>query len=105
MNTKVIEELVKLAGEEGTEVAHAAFKALRHGLRAEHPGTGESNLEKITNELGQVQAIIHLLIDYGVVSASEIHFAMQYKLRSINPYVYTFQVVENKVVPRVSDER
>ena len=62
MMTKTQYLLCKLA-EEASEVAKAALKAQQFGLEEVYPKTGQSNAERITEELNDLMGILVMLAD------------------------------------------
>jgi len=65
MNDEVREILVIL-GEECSEVSKEIFKILRFGPDQIKPGTEETNIQHLANELGDLTAMIELLTDQNV---------------------------------------
>jgi NTP pyrophosphatase (non-canonical NTP hydrolase) len=84
-----IEQLACLA-EEAAEVAQAAMKVLRHGYRSTHPSciTGFDNRDSLMKELGDLRAIVAIMVQAKEFTISEYqHFAIQ-KLTNVQQYLH-----------------
>lgn len=66
-----IERLAILAEECG-EVVQAVGKVLRHGWDSQSPYGGKPNLQALERELGNVRAIVNLMLDAGDVRLAEL---------------------------------
>lgn len=71
MNNKQLETL-NILQEECAEVIVAVSKCLRFGIDNCHPATGQSNLDHLEMELGDVLCMIELLREQNLVSAKNL---------------------------------
>lgn len=62
-----IEHLLTIAAEECTEIGQRASKALRFSLEEVQPGQALSNAERIMYEYRDLQAVMEMLEDEGVL--------------------------------------
>jgi len=60
-------ETLVILQEEAAEVIHAISKIHRFGIDNSNPITGESSIETLHKELGDLQCMIHLCIDQGII--------------------------------------
>lgn len=61
------EYLLSCLAEEGCEVGQRVSKALRFGLSEVQPGQGQTNADRICDELGDIIAVACILRDEGVI--------------------------------------
>jgi hypothetical protein len=70
-------ETLVILQEEAAEVIHAISKIHRYGIDNSNPITGESSIETLHKELGDLQCMIHLCIDQGIVKQARLqHYAL-----------------------------
>jgi hypothetical protein len=60
-------ETLVILQEEAAEVIHTISKIHRFGINNINPITNESSLETLHKELGDLQCMIHLCIDQGII--------------------------------------
>ena len=79
MNTVAskIDEVYAITQEECAEVVQAISKIMRFGLDTTHNGL--SNRTHLTEELGDLQCMINLLIEMGVCDTFEVSIAAKRK--------------------------
>ena len=58
-----LEHLLTILGEEATEVAHRASKAIRFGLNEIQPGQPHTNLQRLHQELMDLIAAVDMIAD------------------------------------------
>ena len=82
------ELLLMMLAEECAEVIQLVSKIYRFGLESYHPSDPEkvSNLILLQNELGDVNAIVHLLNESGVVNNGYIDLNRIAKLRKLSEF-------------------
>jgi NTP pyrophosphatase (non-canonical NTP hydrolase) len=68
MNSEQIQEIMNILQEECAEVIQAISKINRFGLDNFKPGKPKTNKEHLEEELGDVLAMVDLLIENSVVS-------------------------------------
>ena len=59
-------EVLYITQEECAEVTQAVSKIFRFGFDMRYPVDGASNREKLTEEVGDLVAMIRLLVDFGI---------------------------------------
>lgn len=71
---------LELCAEEAVELAHAALKMARK-LRGENPTPKSMDdiLEALTEELGDVQINIDKILEYGIVSKTDVDAVKEFK--------------------------
>lgn len=79
MNDRKIQEILNILQEECAEVIQAVSKINRFGIDNFKPGKPKTNREHLEDELGDVLAMIDLLIKNNVVSESKLAEAEQSK--------------------------
>lgn len=66
-------ELLQITGEEAAEVIMAISKIFRFGINTEWQG--ETNREHLEEEIGDLQAMINLLIEHKIVDIKNVENA------------------------------
>lgn len=79
MNDRQIQEIMSILSEECAEVIQAVSKINRFGIDNFKPGKPKTNREHLEDELGDVLAMIDLLIENSVVSNIKLNEAKQAK--------------------------
>lgn len=82
--TKQQEEILRILQEECGEVVQMVSKVCRFGLDQQHLKDGKPNRERLTEELGDLQCMIELAIEFGVVRRNDVtmsHMAKREKLK------------------------
>jgi hypothetical protein len=74
-----MDETLVILQEEAAEVIQAISKIHRFGLGNTNPITGESSLEILHKELGDLQCMIDLCIEQGMVIPARIRYYSQAK--------------------------
>lgn len=59
-------EIMHILQEECAEVIQAISKCQRFGIHNYKPGTNKTNLEQLQEELGDVMAMVELLVDQKI---------------------------------------
>jgi NTP pyrophosphatase (non-canonical NTP hydrolase) len=77
------EEILTVLQEECAEVSQMVCKIRRFGIDETHLKEGGSNRERLTEEVGDLQAAIDLLKLYNVVDGNEIELAKQRKFEKL----------------------
>lgn len=72
MEVDMRDEILLILGEECAEVIQAITKCERFGIDNFKPGKSKTNREHLETELGDVLAMIDLLVDYGTVNLPKI---------------------------------
>jgi NTP pyrophosphatase (non-canonical NTP hydrolase) len=79
MNESQIQEIMNILQEECAEVIQAVSKINRFGIDNFKPGKPKTNRDHLEDELGDVIAMIDLLIESSVVSKSNLDDAAKAK--------------------------
>lgn len=83
MNNKE-NEVMDILQEEAAEVIQAVSKIRRFGMDNSKSGTGQTNLEHLEEELGDMLAMIDILLELGIIRTPALEEAKQnkkYKLK------------------------
>lgn len=82
-------ELLTILIEECAEVQQRATKLLRFGRDEVQPGQGLSNAHRLSFELGDLAAMVGLVIDAGLASRDTIEHATDEKHRKLRKFMQT----------------
>lgn len=77
MISDVEKEIMLICQEECAEVTQAISKVFRFGIDAEH--NGETNRERLAEEVGDLMCMIDLLIDSGLLNEASVMTAKNEK--------------------------
>lgn len=83
-------ERLAIVAEECGEVVQAISKILRHGYGSVHPNEvdGPNNRERLERELGDLRAVVQMMIDAGDVEALAVQQYAIGKSSRIRPYLH-----------------
>ena len=76
---KVTKEIFCITQEECAEVTQAISKIFRFGFDSIHPVTHKSNMESLEEEVGDLLAMIDIMVEKCIVSDSNINRARKAK--------------------------
>ena len=76
---KKTKEIFCIAQEECAEVTQAISKIFRFGFDSVHPVTKRSNMENLEEEIGDLLAMIDIMVEKCIISDSNINAARQAK--------------------------
>jgi hypothetical protein len=79
-------ETLVILQEEAAEVIHAISKIHRFGIDNHNPITGESSLETLHKELGDLQCMINLCIEQGIIKSLRLQHYAQAKREKLKIY-------------------
>ena len=79
-------EVMDILQEEAAEVIQAVSKIRRFGWESKHPTSAQTNLEHLEEELGDVLAMIDILMVNNVVSWSNLHAAKRAKIEKLKKW-------------------
>ena len=82
-------EILDCLSEEAAEVIQRAMKADRFGLLETQPGKKWNNRERLSHEVGQLQAIIDMAVDEGLLCGPSISNARASKPAKLRKYMQT----------------
>ena len=80
------EEILTVLQEECAEVSQMVCKIRRFGIDETHLKEGGSNRERLTEEVGDLQAAIDLLKSFNIVSEQGIEQARQAKFEKLKKW-------------------
>lgn len=76
---KVSKEIFCITQEECAEVTQAISKIFRFGFDSVHPVTNKSNMQSLEEEVGDLLAMIDIMVERCIVSDDKINQARQAK--------------------------
>lgn len=80
-------EILNILSEECAEVIQAISKIHRFGFDSCHPNTPEkNNIDHLTEELGDLQCMINLLVKKMVISQTKLDEAAEAKLEKLRQW-------------------
>ena len=82
MNTKE-REVMNILSEECAEVIQAVSKCHRFGLNNFKPGKPKTNCEHLEEEIGDLLAMVDILVDIGVVDQVSLEVAKIAKIEKL----------------------
>lgn len=85
-----IQEAMDILQEEAAEVIQAVSKIRRFGWESKHPVSEETNLEHLEEELGDMQAMIEILMELGIVSWGNVTVAKRAKIEKLKKWSNIF---------------
>jgi len=74
-----IKEILCITQEECAEVSQAVSKIFRFGWESKHPKTGVNNKEHLEEEIGDLLAMVDIMIEKCIISDSAVNEARQKK--------------------------
>jgi NTP pyrophosphatase (non-canonical NTP hydrolase) len=83
---KVTKEVMDILQEECAEVIQAVSKISRFGLDNSKPGTDKTNRAHLEEELGDMQAMIDLLIEKQIVNKDSLNAAKRAKILKLKQW-------------------
>ena len=90
MNSKQ-KEVLLIAQEECAEVIQAISKIFRFGFDSKWPIDGVNNRERLTEEVGDLLAMIKLLSDFDVIDLSNLENLADKKLTKLKKWSNIFK--------------
>ena len=84
-------EILSITQEECAEVIQAISKCFRFGLDQVKPGKPKTNREHLEEEIGDLLAMVEILVDKNMVSGESIEKAMEAKIEKLKKWsnIYT----------------
>jgi NTP pyrophosphatase (non-canonical NTP hydrolase) len=77
--------------EEAAEVIQAVSKIRRFGWDNRHPESKQTNLEHLEEELGDMQAMIEILMEMNVASWGNVTIAKRAKIQKLKKWSNIFK--------------
>jgi NTP pyrophosphatase (non-canonical NTP hydrolase) len=90
MNTQIQEAMIILQ-EECAEVIQAISKCFRFGLNNSKLGHTQTNAQHLEEEIGDLIALVAILVEQGVVDASAIELAKVQKTQKLKKWSTLFK--------------
>lgn len=90
VNMDTNNETLLITQEECAEVAQAISKCFRFGMDNIKPGKPKTNREHLEEELGDLLAMIGILIDKGVVNRENVYQASEKKIEKLKEWSNIF---------------
>ena len=78
-----LQELLTIAQEECAEVIHMICKCKRFGIDNTHLKSGLQNRQRLTEEVGDLLAMLELMIAERVIDAAEVEAAKAAKIEKL----------------------
>lgn len=88
---ETIQEILDILQEECAEVIVEVSKCRRFGINSQHYKTQVLHKEMLQQELGDVVAMIKLLVDEGVISADGLEAAAERKIEKLHKWSNIFR--------------
>ena len=89
MDTKY-KELFCILQEECAEVTQAVSKIFRFGIDNQVPDSNKTNRERLEDEIGDLQCMINLLSEFGIVNETNIKLAQDRKRKKLHEWSNIF---------------
>ena len=94
-------EVMDILQEEAAEVIQAVSKIRRFGIDNEKPGKNQNNREHLEEELGDMLAMIDILMVNGLVDWGNLHQAKRAKIEKLKKWSNIFKSdIKEPVKPR-----
>jgi NTP pyrophosphatase (non-canonical NTP hydrolase) len=84
-------EILSITQEECAEVIQAISKIFRFGFDSRHPDKGYDNREHLEEELGDLQCMIDLMIEHGIVREKMLDVAKAKKYKKLQVWSNIFK--------------
>lgn len=94
---KNVQEVLDILQEEAAEVIQAVSKIRRFGWNNTHPDADQNNLEHLEEELGDMQAMIEILMEMGVASWGNVTVAKRAKIEKLKKWSNIFKNSDGQV--------
>lgn len=72
-------EIINILNEECAEVIQSICKCNRFGMNNLKPGYGKTNLEHLQDELGDVLAMVDIMLEHDIITREKLDEAKQKK--------------------------
>jgi len=88
-------EVMNILSEECAEVIQAVSKCHRFGLHNYKPGKPKTNCEHLEEEIGDLLAMVDILLDIGVVDQVSLEVAKKAKIEKLKKWSNIYGSQEN----------
>ncbi len=92
-----VQEVLDILQEEAAEVIQAVSKIRRFGWDNKHPDSDQNNLEHLEEELGDMQAMIEILMEMNVASWGNVTVAKRAKIEKLKKWSNIFNKTDDQV--------
>lgn len=79
-------EVLYITQEECAEVTQSISKIFRFGFDARYPVDGDNNRQKLTEEVGDLVAMVRLMIDFDIIDMDELENAANRKTEKLKKW-------------------
>ena len=93
MNPKQ-EEILNILQEECAELIQMVSKCRRFGIDQQHLKADKPNRTKLTEEIGDVLAMINLCISYNIVDQTQVIVAQEDKFKKLKQWSHIFETAD-----------
>lgn len=84
-------EVLHITQEECAEVTQAISKIFRFGFDSRYPVDGDNNRERLTEEIGDLVAMIRLMVDFDVIDYDCMEKAAERKMQKLTKWSKLFE--------------
>ena len=88
-------EVMNILSQESAEVIQAVSKCHRFGLNNFKPGKPKTNCELFEEEIGDLLAMVDILLDIGVVDQVSLELAKKAKIEKLKQWSTIYESKEN----------
>lgn len=85
MNDKE-QEILQILQEESAEIIQAVSKVFRFGYMSTHPDNSQTNREHLAEEIGDMLAMIQLVIKNNIVDLDAVEIAKNNKFKKLQKW-------------------
>jgi NTP pyrophosphatase (non-canonical NTP hydrolase) len=78
-----VKEILCITQEECAEVSQAVSKVFRFGFESYHPITGVGNKEHLEEEIGDLLAMVDIMVEKCIISDSAVNAARKEKRKKL----------------------
>ena len=79
-------EILCITQEECAEVSQSVSKIFRFGWESKHPKTGVNNREHLEEEIGDLLAMVDILVEKCIISDSNVNVARKAKREKLKTW-------------------
>lgn len=91
MDSPQVKEVLDILQEEAAEVIQAVSKIRRFGPENRKHGESQTNIEHLEEELGDMQAMIEILMEMDIVSWGNVTVAKRAKIEKLKKWSNIFK--------------
>ena len=81
-----VKEILCITQEECAEVSQSVSKIFRFGWESKHPKTGVNNREHLEEEIGDLLAMVDILVEKCIISDSNVNVARKAKREKLKTW-------------------